>query len=341
MNSSASIIRLVLAFAGFAAGGLSALAQTAPPLSPDRVTFYTEPNFKGEALTVEAGASVENLERMQRANGRSWAAAISSLRVEGAAKAVVYTGPGFTGAGIELATNIPDLYALPRAGGFGTTWDRSIASLSVAGPPRTIVTAPPPGRYEPSAPAPVYVVPAPPPPPPVVREVRPALSPREAEAIVQRAYREVLDRAPDPQGLRDYRNRLLREGWTERRLIEELQRSAEARSINPDQAISRMYRDELGREPDPDGLNHYRQLWRDGWTQGRIREDLRRSPEGRQAATRLMIARLYRELLGREPDTAGLADYERLVRERGYTEREIRASIMRSPEYREKHPRGR
>jgi TorA maturation chaperone TorD len=174
-----------------------------------------------------------------------------------------------------------------------------------------------------------------------VREVRPALSPREAEAIVQRAYREVLDRAPDPQGLRDYRNRLLREGWTERRLIEELQRSAEARSINPDQAISRMYRDELGREPDPDGLNHYRQLWRDGWTQGRIREDLRRSPEGRQAATRLMIARLYRELLGREPDTAGLADYERLVRERGYTEREIRASIMRSPEYREKHPRGR
>ena len=67
-------------------GGVQAQTQ---PLSPDRVTFFSEPNYKGEALTVEAGASVENLDRMTRTAQRPWAYAISSIKVEGAARALV------------------------------------------------------------------------------------------------------------------------------------------------------------------------------------------------------------------------------------------------------------
>ena len=70
-----------------------AQSQPTQTLSPDRVTFYTEPNFKGEALTVEAGASVETLDRLTRTGTqRPWTYAISSVRVEGAARATVFTG---------------------------------------------------------------------------------------------------------------------------------------------------------------------------------------------------------------------------------------------------------
>ena len=125
--------------------------------------------------------------------------------------------------------------------------------------------------------------------------------------IVQRAFREVLDRSPDPEGLRTYRQRLMYEGWTERDVIQQLQRSPEARAVNADAAIAKAYREVLGREPDANGLAHYRAKWREGWTQGQIRADLQRSKESRNANVQAIITRVYRELLGRDPDPAGYA----------------------------------
>jgi hypothetical protein len=325
--------RLLLVW--FALSVLGAVhAQNAAPLSPDRVTFYTEPNFKGEALTVEAGAAVENLERLARPSQKPWLFAISSVRVEGAARATVFSGPGFTGDRIEITGDIADLYGIARG---NATWDRAIAAVSVAGPPRTVVSAPPARPADP--PPTIVVVPASPRPPPVVHEVRPPMDRRTAEMIVHRAFREVLSRPADPEGLRTYRDRLMFQGWTEQQIIQQLQRSDEARSINADEAITRLYRETLGREPDPQGLAHYRSKWREGWTQGQIRADLRRSHEGRSGHIHNAITRAYRELLGREPDPAGYANYERLMREKGLSERDLRASIMSGDEYRQKHGR--
>jgi hypothetical protein len=319
-----------------ASAGVAAAQVT---LSPNRVTFYTEPNFRGEALTVEAGANVETLDRIKRSDQRPWTFAISSIRVEGVAKAVVYSAPGFRGDSMETTSSIPDLYATQRGQQPGTTWDRCIVSLAVTGP--QIVQAPPPPTAYDSPPQTVYVVPAPqrPPPPVVVREVRPRYDVRTADALIQRAFRDVLGRSADPAGLRHYRERLIREGWSERDLILDLQRSGEARSINADDAIRKMYREVLGRDPDPDGLNHYRSKWRDGWTQGQIRDDLRRSTEGRDANIRPAITRAYRELLGREPDAAGYATYERFMREQGWSERQVREALMGSDEYRQRRGR--
>jgi hypothetical protein len=276
MKFIAILPTLALALAVLFASGLRAQPAS---LSPDRVTFFTEPNFKGEALTIEAGAAVEDLERLQRPSGRPWLYAISSVRLEGAARATVFSGPRYSGQRLELTRDVPDLYGEPRTGVAGGTWDRAIASVSVSGPPRTVITAPPTVHPEPP-PTTVVVVPAQPRPPPAI--VVPRLDRRTAELIVQRAFREVLDRPADPEGLRTYRDRLLHQGWTERRIIEQLQRSSEARAINPDEAITRMYREVLGREPDPGGLATYKAKWRDGWTQGQIRADLRRSEEYRQ-----------------------------------------------------------
>ena len=221
----------------------------------------------------------------------------------------------------------------------GATWDRAIASVTVTGPQRAVVNAPPPPvtRY-PEQPTTVYVVPTPPPPPPpvVMRETRPRIDRRTAEQMVQRAFREVLNRPADPEGLRTYRDRVMLEGWSERQVIEQLQRSSEARGMNADEAIRQAYRDVLGREPDASGLASYRAKCRDGWTQGQIRDDLRRSQEGRQSYAKNAITRAYRELLGREPDAAGYANYERLMREKGFSERDVRESIMSGDEYRQR-----
>lgn len=319
----------------FALLTLSAFAQPPQPLSQDRVTFYSEPNFKGDSLIVEAGAQVENLDTMRRDNQRPWTFAISSVKVEGAAKAIVYSLAGLRGDRLEITRSITDLYGEPRQTS-GSTWDRSIASVTVIGPQRVVA---PPTTVVVERPPVVVVQPPVRPQPPtvvVVEPPRPRLNPREAEAIVIHAYREVLNRSPDPEGLRTYRDRLMHEGWGEHQIIEQLQRSGEARGINADEAITRLYREVLGRDPDANGLAHYRAKWRDGWTQGQIRDDLRRSNEGRDSYIKNTITRAYKELLGRDPDAQGYATYERLMREKGYSEQQVRAAIMSGDEYRQR-----
>src|SRR5262249_20013957 len=138
----------------------------------------------------------------------------------------------------------------------GATWDRAIASIAVVGVQRTTVvapvtgptpSAPPPPNSTPVAPVVVRQEARPPPttvvvvPPPQQVIVQQRMDPRMAELIVQRAYRDVLDRAPDADGLRTYRDRILRDGWSEQQVIEQLQRSSEARSIKPDEAIAKAY----------------------------------------------------------------------------------------------------
>jgi hypothetical protein len=176
--------------------------------------------------------------------------------------------------------------------------------------------------------------------PGVPPRTQPRMDRRTAELVVQRAYRDVLDRPADPEGLRAYRDRLMQQGWTEQRVIQHLQRSDEARAVNADAAITKAYREVLGREPDAKGLAHYRGKWREGWTQGQIRADLSRSNEGRDSNIRNVITRAYRDILGREPDPGGYATYEKAMRERGYTERDIRAALMNGDEYRQKKAAG-
>ncbi len=340
---TSSLVRfLLLPVLALATGASGLHGQTGAAVSPDHATFYTEPNFQGEALTVEAGASIESLDRMMRANQTPWTAAISSVRLGGAATATVFSAAGFSGERLEITGSIADLYAASRGRDGNASWDRAIASLAVTSPQRTTVAPTgPPMRQAPPPPA-VVIVPAPRPPPPVVlRSPRPRLDRRAAEAIVQRAFREVLDRPADPEGLRTYCDRLMYEGWNERQIVEQLQRSGEARAISADAAIRKIYREVLGRDPDANGLAHYRAKWRQGWTQGQIRADLQRSTEGRDGKIRAAIIRAYREVLGREPDPEGFAVYERAMRERGYTERDVKRALMSGDEYRQRRAKSR
>lgn len=325
MNASVpiqAISRLVLL-----AAVISTLRAQSP--SPGRVTFYSEPNFSGESFAVETGAAVSDLTQLLRQNEYPWLATAASVRVEGNATATVFDGTNYRGHRLDLGGNVADLRVIARGSDGRNTWDHCIASVTVTVQSRQapVVVAPP--MPPPPQPVAVTVQPPPPPPPP-----RPTYTLRSADIVIEQVYRDVLNHEPDQAGRRHYREKLMRDGWSDHELFEDLRRSPEARALNPDAVITAIYRDALGREPDENGLGHYRKLWRDGWTPGRIREDLERSGEGRDRAIRLAITRAYRETLRRDPDAQGLANYDRLMRDKGWTEEQIRASLRESAEYR-------
>ncbi len=108
-----------------------------------------------------------------------------------------------------------------------------------------------------------------------------------------------------------------------------------------ERAVRSAYRDLLGREPDPAGLQAYGTRLRDaGWTEDQLRDQLRRSPEFRARDLGALIRQAYRELLGREPDPAGQAAYTRRL-QGGMSEAEFRADLQRSGEYRSRAARDR
>jgi len=284
------------------------VVETAPPPA-GRVTFYSEPNFRGESFVIETGAAVENLGRLPRNRG-SWNNGVSSLRIEGIATVLAYADADFRGPRLVTSSSLRDLVAERRSGGSDANWDRVISSIRVI-PPHSHAFDREPGYDAPTA-----------------------------SNIVQRAYRDILGRDADADGLRSYREKLIQRGWSEEDVRNDLHRSREFHAINPDEVIARAYREVLKREPDPEGLRHYRDLLNNhGWTTTQLRADLLRSEEHSAEKIREIITRAYRTILDRDPDPSGYATYERDVREKGWSEQQVRESLMKSAEYRQKHSR--
>lgn len=102
---------------------------------------------------------------------------------------------------------------------------------------------------------------------------------REIDRIIDRAYRDLLERAPDPEG-REHYQQLLREGLPEEQMRDRIRESVEYRVTLPDAKTTRAYRNVLGREPDRSGLESYRKKIVDkGWSERDVENDLRRSAE--------------------------------------------------------------
>jgi hypothetical protein len=104
---------------------------------------------------------------------------------------------------------------------------------------------------------------------------------RRVDVIIERAYRDLLERVPDPEGREHYRQ-LIHQGCTEEQMRDRIRESVEYRVALPDAKTTRAYRKVLGREPDPSGLESYRRKIVDkGWTEKDVENDLRRSAEYR------------------------------------------------------------
>lgn len=186
------------------------------------------------------------------------------------------------------------------------------------------------------------------------RKYRNDTSERPAAAI-RSAYRDILGRDPDREGLRAYRQKMVREGWTEQDVRNELRQSpeyqtSERRIASADRIIRRAYRNVLNREPDPEGLAAYRQhVIENGWEYHDLRQVLARSEEARggrrdnrqvkrrgvsEGDAHEMVRRAYRSVLGREVDDVGLRDYSAKILNEGWTEARVAQALRESPEYR-------
>jgi uncharacterized protein DUF4214 len=173
------------------------------------------------------------------------------------------------------------------------------------------------------------------------------------EAIVRRAYQDILGRDPDPEGMRTYRSNIIDRGWSEQDVREALRKSPEyasgpARTASADRIIRRAYQDILGREPDQGGLETYRRnIIERGWDEQDVRAALRHSQERRDvvrgqrslsdAEASDIVRRAYLSVLNREPDANGMRDYKaRLLNDR-WTEQQVVNALRNSDEYRSKH----
>jgi hypothetical protein len=106
---------------------------------------------------------------------------------------------------------------------------------------------------------------------------------------------------------------------------------------DPEKIVRDAFKDLLGREPDAGELRDFRNRIKDqGWNERLLRDHLRTEEHYRHEAAEIIVRRAYREVLGREVDPSGLKQYSWAVREKGWTESDVRDDLRKSAEYRNK-----
>lgn len=175
----------------------------------------------------------------------------------------------------------------------------------------------------------------------------PRSSVQQQDTIIKRAFQDILKREPTGSELRRYRSLMTDDGWNESDVRSDVRsrRNANANlsrsDADPDRVIRRAYQDILHREPDQQGLRNYRiKMLDNGWTEEDVRQAIRKSPEHdnvKQDSADRIVRRAYEDILEREPDSRGLAQYRNEILTNGWTERQVRDALMKSPEYRGKN----
>jgi peptidase inhibitor family I36 len=106
----------------------------------------------------------------------------------------------------------------------------------------------------------------------------------DVDRIIRQAYREVLNREPDPQGMEIYRNHMIRDGWSDDKVRSSLKSSPEYASKGgmtaekAQEVVRRAYLSVLKREPDPAARTFVEKVL-SGWSQQDVENELRKSDE--------------------------------------------------------------
>jgi hypothetical protein len=114
------------------------------------------------------------------------------------------------------------------------------------------------------------------------------ISSDEADRVIRRAYQDVLGRDPDEGGFRQYRSRVIDDGWNETQIRESLRNSPEYRErttmtrAKAEEIVRRAYLNVLKREPDAGGSQGFiARVMRDNWSQQDVERELQKSDEFR------------------------------------------------------------
>jgi len=159
------------------------------------------------------------------------------------------------------------------------------------------------------------------------------------ERVITEAFRDLLGRDPDPDGMRHYRRRMIERGWTAGEVREAIRKSDEYREHQADVIIDRAFDDLLERPPTVDERAEYRRrLLKDGTEDG-IRRNIKKTEEYKYTIPRQKITKAYQEILGRDPDPQGLENYRKRMINDGWSIDRVREALLKSPEYRKKYPK--
>jgi len=228
-----------------------------------RVILYQHAGFRGDALVLYPGESIENMAGATFENGAKLNDSISSIWIEGGAEVYAYENSRYRGEALRLTENARDLSGRLVAGSVSVSWNDRISSIKVE---RTR------GRDRNDR----------------DRDDRgpggPGDNPRgNPEKSIKDIFNDLLGRDPSAGEIRIFREKFNEQGWTERMLRDHLRREDTYRVEAADRIIRRAYRDTLGRDPDDSGLRTYRRnLLEREWTESDVRDDLRKSEEYRR-----------------------------------------------------------
>ena len=109
----------------------------------------------------------------------------------------------------------------------------------------------------------------------------------DPDAIVRRAYQDILKREPDAAGLRIYRSHIIDDHWSEAQVRDALRNSPEFRELNTmtrakaEAIVAPRVQSVLNRDPDPASLAFVEKVLRDKWTEEDVAAELRKSAEYR------------------------------------------------------------
>ncbi len=215
--------------------------------------FFRDSNFRGEYFCVRAGDEIGRLPDEMNDE-------ISSIRIFGRAEVAVFRDVRFGGGSLRLDHSVTDLR--------DENWNDRISSLQVRG-------GPPPRRGDRFGDLNDDQR---------GRDRRPEADP---DRIIRRAYQDVLGRDPDEGGLRQYRSRIIDDGWTEEQVRNSLRNSPEYRErstmtrAKAEDIVRRAYRAVLNRDPDAGAEGYVARVMRDNWSQEDVERELRKSPEFR------------------------------------------------------------
>jgi hypothetical protein len=244
---------IVVCVGGALIAAASATAQHWGTEKPphDGVCFYEDADYGGRYFCARTGENLRSLPSGM--NDR-----ISSFRIYGRAEVEIFKSSNYGGDSERFDFDVRNLRS--------ENWNDKVSSLRVR-------TASSHGRRDYDS-----------------RDRddrRSGYSSQDADRIVRRAYRDILDRDPDSAGLRLYRNRLLDDGWSESQVREALRSSPEYRQKNTmtrqkaEQIVRDAYLAVLDREPDAGSRTYVDKVLRDKWTQRDVERELRKSPEYR------------------------------------------------------------
>jgi len=233
----------------------AARAQQTPRVG---VCFYEDANYRGNYFCATAGEEQPSVQ--------DWNDRISSIRVFGGAQVEVFSNIDYKGTARRISSNAPNLAEQDL--------NDQISSFRVSGA-RGYNRYGYNNRYGNN------------------NQYGDQYGNANPERIVRRAYQDILDRDPDPEGMRVYRSKIIDEGWTEADVRDALRNSDEYRQnggrdvrsgltrSRAQDIVRRAYLNVLQREPDPAAASWVDRVLNDGLTQADVERELRKSEEYR------------------------------------------------------------